>query len=164
MLASQQVIALPFNDDMVHNQFKTGDFMRSLPNGSVPLGGLERHIPDRDFARTLENPLKGDATAELLGERLFRAHCLVCHGIYTPARQYQTPKVLPPMVGVDLSLALSEPNAAGEMRPKPDGHYFGYVYLGGLALMPRYGWKFSFEEIWQIVSFVQKMQKQRAAE
>ena len=155
--------ALPFNDDMVHGQLRTNEFMRATPPGSVPLGSLDRHVPDRDYARTLKNPFAGDGSAELIGERLFRANCVVCHGHYTVEGGYNLPAVLPPMVGVDLSLPLTEPDASGAMVPKPDGHYFGYIYLGGLALMPRYGWKFSFDEIWQIVSYVQKMQRDRAA-
>ncbi|MCB0331689.1 MAG: cytochrome c, partial [Bdellovibrionales bacterium] len=42
---------------------------------------------------------------------------------------------------------------------KSDGHIFSYIHFGGVAIMPRYGYKLSPREHWDIVNYIRWMQK-----
>ena len=148
--------AMPFNDDMVGGQLPiTGKVMRPKAPGSVPLGSLPRQLESREAALALENPLRADRSSILPGKRLFQIHCAPCHGSYGPgAQQSPSPLLFKGMPSIDLS----DPS----ISLKPDGHFFGYVYLGGIALMPAYGWKLSETELWQVVSYIREVQAEKS--
>lgn len=42
-----------------------------------------------------------------------------------------------------------------------DGSIYGTIHLGGMAIMPGYGWKLSPSEHWDIISYVRKIQASR---
>lgn len=141
--------ALPFNDDMVHDQLKTGEVMRAAPEHSIPIGASERYVKDRDAALKLTNPIAGDELSTRNGQRLWEIHCSMCHGVYTD-QGYK--------IGV-VNQWMPGPNLADDtIKGKSDGHFFGYVYFGGLALMPRYGWKLSITEHWDLVNYIREVQ------
>lgn len=142
-------VALPFNQDMVSGQINVGHVMRPKAPNSVPLGSLDAHVPSREVALTWENPLKGDRMSTLNGQRLFQVNCSPCHGAYEGGKH--TPGAVSNLVpGPDISLNM--------YTVKPDGHFFGYIHFGGMAIMPAYGWKLSTTEHWDIVNYIRHVQ------
>lgn len=142
-------VALPFNQDMVSGQINVGQVMRPKAPNTVPLGSLDAYVPSREEALTWENPLKGDRISTLNGKRLFQVNCSPCHGKYEDGKH--TPGAVANAVpGPDVSLDM--------YRVKPDGHFFGYIHFGGMAIMPAYGWKLSTTEHWDLVNYVRHVQ------
>ncbi len=142
--------ALPFNDDMVDVQKRTGTIMRQKPPGAVAVGMSEYYVPSREEAEKMTNPLKGDPTSTANGKRLFAINCLPCHGDiskkpYAPgavgAKSLQTP-----------------PDLTADMyKTRTDGSIFATIHYG-IRLMPGHGWKLSPTEHWDIVNYVRSSQ------
>lgn len=142
-------VALPFNQDLVSGQINVGHVMRPKAPNTVPLGSLDSYVPSREVALTWENPIKGDRMSTLNGKRLFEVNCSPCHGKYEDGKH--TPGAVSNVVpGPDISLDM--------YKVKPDGHFFGYIHFGGMAIMPAYGWKLSTTEHWDIVNYVRHVQ------
>jgi len=141
--------ALPFNQDMVGGQPVTGQVMRPKAPNTVPLGAAADFVPSREEALTWQNPIKGDRMSTLNGQRLFQVNCSPCHGAYKDG-EHTPGAVSNVMPGVNLSLDM--------YKVKPDGHFFGYIHFGGMAIMPAYGWKLSTTEHWDIVNYVRHIQ------
>jgi len=141
--------ALPFNDDMVHDQFDINEVMRKLPADSVPLSAakLVRNLQE---AKNLENPVQGNPASARNGELLWQVNCVPCHGEYANGK-YQAGVVgaFLPLPGPDLSDAA--------YHDRTDGHFWGIVHFGS-AIMPRYGWKLSDREHWDLVNYIRKIQ------
>lgn len=148
-LSSGRAIALPFNDDMVHDQLKVSEVMRPAPEGSIALGSSARFVKDKDTALALENPIARTERSIQRGERLWATNCTPCHGRYTEDG-YKPGPVNQWLPGPDLT--------ADIIAAKPDGHFFSYVYFGGI-IMPRYGWKLSIRDHWDLVNYIRKQQK-----
>lgn len=150
MIALQSSLyALPFSDDMVHDQPKVSEIMRPAPEGSVAMGSSARYVKDKEAALALTNPISGDAFSVERGERLWDVNCTPCHGQYAEDG-YKAGVVNKFLPGPDLT--------ADYISGKPDGHFFSYIYFGG-AIMPRYGWKLSMREHWDIVNYIRNQQK-----
>jgi mono/diheme cytochrome c family protein len=134
-----------------------GSMSRPRVPNTVPVGSLTRRIESREVALKLENPQQGDKVSIANGERLFAINCSPCHGKYSSdpagAQQYKRGAVAHLVPGPDLT----DPIIAA----KPDGHFYGYIYFGGMAIMPAYGWKLSPTEHWDIVNYVRKVQAAR---
>ena len=148
--------ALPFNDDMVNNQIKTGQVTRPRPEGSVPRGIMQGQFPIRlekkEDAASFVNPKRGDKDAIAIGRRLFQTNCAPCHGNLEKV-PYE-PGVAGRFMGApDLTVQL--------YKDRSDGSMYGTIHFGGLALMPAYGWKLSPTEHWDIISYVRAMQASR---
>ena len=147
--------ALPFNDDMVDTQaLRTGEISRQAPAETVAIGTHRWHVESKEDAASLTNPKNGDKLAALNGKRLFEINCAPCHGKLTSVGVEPSPlasKII--MQGPDLG---SDYYAA-----KPDGLFYGTMHFGGLAVMPRVGFKLSPDETWDIVTFIRSIQKSR---
>ena len=154
----------------VTDNLRTGSIMRPRVAGTVARGesefnaavGLE--VPSENSMRM---PFFGDQRQKLVneknpvpttkasinnGKRQFSVNCGPCHGSYTDEGHqigaYQEASKFP------------VPNLADQVyAERTDGHIFGYIYFGG-AIMPRYGWKLSKNEIWDIVNYVRNLQKE----
>lgn len=156
LLVATFAFALPFNDEMVSTQPKTGQIMRGEPKDSIPIGG--RYVVPAQEVLTLTNPNKKPSDIQLQrGKRLYKANCTQCHGIYQDGK-YHPGAVQPWIMGLDLSTE--------DMASKPDGHFFGSIHygfpaVGDVKVMNPYGYKFSIEEHWDIVSFIRSMQAER---
>ena len=150
--------ALPFNQDMSYGQnMPAGSVMRPRVPNTVPVGSVANYVASREEALTWSNPRAGNPLAIRNGERLFAVNCSPCHGKFSidgTKLNYKPGAVSSQVPGPDLT----DPTIAA----KPDGHFFGYIYFGGVALMPAYGWKLSKTENWDIVSYVRKVQSVRA--
>lgn len=145
------VSALPFNDDMVHDQLSVGEVMRSAPKGSIPLGANEHYVKDKAAAAELKNPISGDEQSTKNGKRLWDVNCSACHGLWTGAGfERAIPLETGLMLGPDLT--------ADFYKGKSDGELYAAIQFGGLAVMPRYGWKLSPKEHWDIVNYVRHLQ------
>lgn len=152
--------ALPFNDDMVNEQLKTGQIMRAEPLGSVALGSLERRLESKQEVMSALNPLKDDQASKLRGKRLFFVNCSPCHGDIA-----QVPYV-PGVAGkkIQESIGLGPPDISGvdpirqkDYRAVSDGDLFGTIHFG-FGLMPAVGWKLSAVEKWDIVNYIRGVQ------
>lgn len=151
--------ALPFNDDMVDNQKRTGVIMRGAPKGSVPVG-FEKPMPkDKAEASALNNPVAAEPVSIQNGDRLFRVNCFPCHGDiskqpYQPGPVSVNSKGTIPGIDIGVDAYLS----------KPDGYIYATIHYGGLAIMPALGWKLSDSEHWDIVNYVRSVEHSRAAQ
>ena len=142
--------ALPFNDDMVNVQKRTGTIMRQKAPGTVAVGSSEYYVPPRDEAEKLTNPLKGDVTSTANGKRLFAVNCLPCHGDiskkpYAPGAVGAKALQVPPDLTSDM------------YKTRTDGSIFATIHYG-IRLMPGHGWKLSTTEHWDLVNYVRNSQ------
>ncbi len=152
------VSALPFNDDMANTKaIRTGQMARAKPEGIVPVGGHHQKAASYQDALALTNPnKKGDVAALANGKRLYDINCTPCHGYpkdggVEPSVAVKTQKML--MAGPDLGV---EAYAA-----RPDGLFYATIHFGGMAIMPRVGFKLSPKETWDIVSYIRSLQEAR---
>ena len=163
--SSSTLLALPFNDDMVHDQLKTSEVMRDAPQGSVPVGGSKRYVKDRASGLTLKNPIPRNAGSVENGKRLWAVNCTPCHGRYTGEAhpEFSSMAVFEKPIDPIVAGATSGPVLVSkgyiEDGSKTDGHLFSYIHFGGLAIMPRYGYKLSPREHWDIVNYIRDMQQ-----
>jgi len=145
--------ALPFNDDLVGTQPKTGQLMRPEPEGSVPVGADTRYVESEAAALKLTIPATENLAISLKrGERMYRTNCLQCHGIWK-GDKYIAGSVQQWLPGLDLTMQM--------IADKPDGHFFSAIHYGFAGIMPPYGYKFSIDEHWDLVRFVRKMQEDK---
>ncbi|RMD85485.1 MAG: hypothetical protein D6808_05160 [Candidatus Dadabacteria bacterium] len=147
---------LPFNDDMVNmSALRPGTVAREIPEGSVPMGSLKLAIPSKEKLLSAKNPRADEPYSAIYGKRLYTVHCKSCHGEFTTngykpggsARRARMP-------GPDLSNEY--------YSSKPEGFFFATINHGGLAIMPKIGWKLSADEAWDIVSYLRKVQREAA--
>lgn len=145
---ASSLFALPFNDDMVDGQLKTGQIMRSKPAGSIAVGTLDQQMT-REEAEAKKNPVAKTDESIALGKRLFAANCNACHG--TPSRTDYKPAVAGSFMGA--------PNLADPgYHDRTDGQMFRTVHFGNV-IMPRVGWKLSHKETWDIVNYIRSTQE-----
>lgn len=153
--------ALPFNTDMYHPQPMTGEVMRPKALDSVPMGALERRLEKKEDALKLKNPLKGNALSAANGQRLFAINCSPCHGSYS-SQGVQTPSwFVAQMPAPDLTMPMywDHETDAGTGEGRTDGNIYGTIHLGGMAIMPAYGWKLSPTEHWDIINYLRSFQE-----
>jgi mono/diheme cytochrome c family protein len=152
VLSSSTALALPFNTDMYDPQPMTGEVMRPKAPNSVPMGSLDRRLESKEAALKLQNPLRGDPVSVESGQRLFAINCAPCHGTYG-VDGAQTPSWFASQVGApDLTASTYWEES------RSDGNIYGTIHLGGMAIMPAYGWKLSPTEHWDIVNYVRSIQ------
>jgi mono/diheme cytochrome c family protein len=150
----RQAQSLPFNDDMVDNQKRTGVIMRGLPEGSVSVGFEAMFPKTKAEALELTNPVPAEPKSVESGSRLFRVNCYPCHGDIS-ANPYT-----PGPVSVNSNGAIPAMNVgAKNYLERTDGYIFATIHFGGLVIMPPLGWKLSDEEHWDIVNYLRFVQK-----
>jgi mono/diheme cytochrome c family protein len=150
------VSALPFNDDMVDNQKRTGTIMRAAPHGSVPVGFEGPVHKTKAEAQALVNTVPAEPSSIASGARLYRINCYPCHGDiskdpYTPGPVSVNSKGAIP--GMDIGSTY--------YAEKSDGYIYATIQYGGLAIMPRVGWKISDHEHWDIINYLRSVQRAR---
>ena len=148
---TSSAFALPFNDDMVDMQMRTGVIMKPKPENSVPKGSLSYRVEDKAQAETFKNPIKGEKFSVKNGKQLFRINCYPCHG------DLEAPKYTPGPVAKKF---MPPPDITNDYyEAKSDGYLYGVIHFGGLAVMPPLGWKLSPTEHWDIINYVRSVQK-----
>lgn len=149
-LTSHKAGALPFNDDMVNVQKRTGVMMRPKAPGTVAVGMSQYHVASREAAEALTNPIKGDAVSTANGKRLFAVNCLPCHGDISK-KPYE-----PGLVGK--KALQTPPDLTSDMyKTRTDGSIYATIHFG-IRLMPGHGWKLSPTEHWDLVNYVRSQQ------
>ena len=150
LIAVSEAMALPFNDDMVNVQKRTGTIMRQKAPGTVAIGMSEYYVASREDAEKLTNPVKADATSIANGKRLFAVNCLPCHGDiskkpYAPGAVGKKTLQTPPDLTLDT------------YKTRTDGSIFATIHFG-IRLMPGHGWKLSPTDHWDIVNYIRNQQ------
>lgn len=138
--------ALPWDIDMFRQQsLKPGESTRSPADGTVPVGGKPISMSTEDAAEKLENPKEFNFDSVWAGKRLWNANCSSCHNLNGDGKSLVGPQV-------------GAPSLLDEFyKNSPDGKVYGVVINGG-ANMPRYGYKFSEQEIWNLVNYLRFLQ------
>lgn len=151
VLISREASALPFNDDMVDIQKRTGAIMRQKVPGTVPVGSSAYYLAKKADAENLTNPLKDDPNSVASGQRLWMINCSPCHGDISKK---------PYTAGyVASKLPLVPPDPTGDAyKSRTDGFFYGTIHFGGAALMPPLGWKLSPNEHWDIINYIRSEQ------
>ncbi len=143
---TEQAAALPWDTDMLRQQsFQAGEMPRAPAQGSVPIGYQPYTLDPVQAAATLKNPVPVSFDSVWRGRRLYSANCQTCHGKVADGDTFVGPLVKAPSLHEEARKA------------KTDGHYF-HVIRNGQAAMPRYGFKFSAAEQWDIVNYVRFLQ------
>lgn len=142
------VAALPFNDDMVDSQLRTGTVVRERVPGTVPLGSLKYNLESKEVAAALDNPVSPVPKSLRRGKRLFDVHCASCHGL--PVKEGHKAGPAGAFMGA--------PNLADAYyATKTEGQIFSVIRFGSFV-MPALGWKLSHDETWDIVNYVKDAQ------
>ena len=159
-LIAAAVWALPFNDDMVDVQKRTGTIMRPKATNSVPVGSLEYSVKSREEAIKLTNPIKNNPESIQRGRALFAVNCAGCHGnleVLPSGADYKGGKVA---ANFDPNIRIPDIRDPFYRDTRTDGDFYGTLNFGSLAgLMPPVGWKFSPTEHWDLINFVRSVQK-----
>jgi mono/diheme cytochrome c family protein len=150
LVAVSEAKALPFNDDMVNVQKRTGTIMRQKAPGTVAIGMSDYYVASREDAEKMTNPVKADATSIANGKRLFAVNCLPCHGDiskkpYAPGAVGKKTLQTPPDLTSDT------------YKTRTDGSIFATIHFG-IRLMPGHGWKLSPTDHWDIVNYIRNQQ------
>lgn len=153
-LFSNKANALPWDVDMYKQEsLKANEVARSPVKGTVPRGFKPFNMTNEEAGEKLTNPREANQDSIWHGQRLYNANCWTCHG---PAAAGKGP------VGMEGSLGV--PNLLLDVyKDSPDGKVFGVIYNGG-SNMPRYGYKFSHTEIWDIVNYLRFLQDKQQAD
>lgn len=158
----QTAFAMPFNTDMFEVQPSADAVARKKAAGTVSIGSLQRQKPELTTDWVQKNPLTGNVASELRGEKGFRTNCSPCHGNFNDGVHVPAAIASKGMPSIDLSSeAVRFEDPGTNLKPKPDAHFFTYIFNGGV-LMPAYGYKLSNEEIWDIVTYVRAAQAKAA--
>ena len=149
-VAVTEAVALPFNDDMVNVQKRTGTIMRQKAPGTVAIGMSEYYVPSREEAEKMTNPGKADAASLANGKRVFAVNCLPCHGDiskkpYAPGAVGKKTLQTPPDLTLDT------------YKTRTDGSIFATIHFG-IRLMPGHGWKLTPTDHWDIVNYIRNQQ------
>jgi mono/diheme cytochrome c family protein len=151
LCGSRYGVALPFNDDMVDVQKRTGVMMRQKAPGTVPVGMSQYYVMSKAEAEKLVNPVKADERSIANGKRLFAINCTPCHG------DISKKPWAPGYVAAKLPLIPPDPTTEA-YKARSDGFFYGTIHFGGAALMPALGWKLSPTEHWDVVNYIRKEQ------
>ncbi len=147
-LLSNKASALPWDIDMYKQEsYKANEIARAPAKGTVPLGFTPFKMTNDEAGEKLKNPQVFGTNSVWRGQRLYNANCWACHG---------KTGVGDGPVGLEGSLGV--PNLLTDFyKNSPEGKVFGVIYNGG-SNMPRYGFKFSHAEIWDIVNYLKFLQ------
>lgn len=127
--------------------------MYPFPKRSVPVGGLQTTVANREEARDLANPVPVNDASVNQGRTLFKIYCAACHGLTGHAESPVSGKIgAPPLADNPYIDGMTE------------GWIFGTITFGSF-LMPAYGAPqaradgrgandLNIEERWHVVNYV----------
>ena len=138
--------ALPWDTDMYRQpSLKANEVSRSPAEGTVPIGYEPFTLTLEEAEQQLKNPVALDKNSAWRGQRLFNANCSACHNLNADGQG-----TVGKLMGV--------PDLRGDFyKTKTDGRIFGVIHYG-LRQMPRYGYKFSAHEQWDIINYLRVLQ------
>jgi S-disulfanyl-L-cysteine oxidoreductase SoxD len=151
-VSARSVQALPWDVDMFRQQsLKANEVARSPVNGTVPVGSKPFNLTTEQAEKALTNPINLSRESIWRGKRVYLSNCLTCHG----ATGQGDGPVGPPM---------AVPNLLTDFyKGYGDGKIYGILMNGG-SNMPRYGYKLSEEERWDVINYVRFLQGKTAEE
>ena len=139
--------ALPWDRDMFRQpSYKPNELTRSPAEGTVPLGYEPFRMSTEDAEKKLSNPVEVDRNSVWRGRRIWSSNCRTCHGLSAKSDGPVGPLMGAPDLTTDL------------YKGKSDGRFFGVIMNGGTN-MPRYGYKFSEHEIWDVINYLRFLQR-----
>jgi mono/diheme cytochrome c family protein len=145
-LAKETALALPWDQDLFRQQsYQANEMARAPMPGTVPLGHHPFMLTLEEAETGLKNPVPftGDSLAR--GRRLYSANCIPCHGEKGDGAG-------------PVGKAMGVPDILQDFyKNRADGRVYAVIMLGG-ANMPRYGYKFSEYERWDIVNYLRFLQ------
>ncbi len=138
--------AAPWDADMFSQEsLQANEVARAPAKGTVPLGKKPFILTADEADKQLTNTIAPDLDSAWRGRRLYNANCVTCHGRKGDGKG---------PVGASLPV----PNFHEDFyKNRSDGRFFAVIHNGG-AVMPRYGYKFSESEHWDIVNYVRFLQ------
>lgn len=141
-----QAHALPWDADMYKQQsYKPGELARAPVHGTVPVGYKPFTMTIDEAEAQLENPVLFSKDSVIRGKRLYSSNCTPCHG---PSASADGP----------VSSLMAVPSLLTDFyKQKKDGRIYGVIKIGG-SNMPRYGFKFSEREHWDLVNYIRFLQ------
>ena len=143
--------ALPWDIDMYRQEsLKSNEVGRAPVIGTIPRGYKPFRMSIEEAEKSLQNPVPGTLHSAWRGQRLWNANCLSCHGELGVGDG-----PVGPLMGV--------PNLLTDFyKNKSDGRVFAVIHHG-LRAMPRYGYKLSVAERWDLVNYLRVLQGERIA-
>ena len=143
---NSSALALPGDYDMYRQQsLQTNEIARAPVKGTVPKGREIFTYTIEEGANKLKNEIPKDKYSVWRGMRLWNSNCWTCHGKTGDGKG---------PVGSQLGV----PNLLTDYYSKtPDGRVYSVIQLG-LRNMPRYGFRFSPKEKWDIVNYLRFLQ------
>ena len=140
--------ALPWDQDMYSQEsLQSNEVARAPVKGTVAIGQRPFKMSADDADQGLQNPQPATLHSVWHGQRLYNANCLTCHGKKGDAKS-----------PIGASGALPVPNLLEDFyKKRGDGRFYAVIHNGGAA-MPRYGYKFSPQEYWDIINYVRFLQ------
>jgi len=139
--------ALPWDIDMYRQEsLQTNEIARSPVIGTVPVGARPFTMSVEEAEKSLKNPVQLSLYSAWRGQRLFNANCSACHGKSGAGD------------GAVSKLFVGVPNVLDDLyKKRSDGRVFAVIHHGQ-GSMPRYGYKFSTAEKWDIVNYLRFLQ------
>jgi mono/diheme cytochrome c family protein len=146
LLVSNVAIALPWDTDLYNQQsLKSNEVARAPVKGTVPVGYKPFNMTIEEADGKITNPVKFDKKSVWAGQRLWNSQCAACHGVAGDSNNFIGKSVGSPN--------LLEPR----FKPYSDGRIYATIVLG-VRSMPRYGYKLSEAERWDIVNYLRFLQ------
>lgn len=138
--------ALPGDYDMYRQQsLEANEVARSPVKGTVPRGRTPFTYTLEEGEKNLKNPVEKDMHSVWRGRRLWNSTCWTCHGQAGDGAGPVGPQMAVPSLLTDYYSGTS------------DGRAFSVIQLG-LRNMPRYGFRFSDQEQWDLVNYLRFLQ------
>lgn len=146
LLLSSTVHALPWDIDMYSQpSLKAGEVARAPVEGTVPLGYTPFKMTIEEADGVLHNPISHSGDSIWRGHRLWSAQCSSCHGVDGSS-------------ATKVGKLMGAPNLLEDrFKPYSDGKLYGTI-VWGVRSMPRYGYKLSEDERWDIVNYLRFLQ------
>ena len=141
-LFGSQAFALPWDKDMYTQQsLKSNEIARAPVAGTVPLGHKPFTMTMDEAEKNLKNPMPFESNSVWRGQGLWNTQCLPCHGASADSN-------------TKIGKLLGAPNLLeSRFDAYSDGRIYGTIMLG-VRGMPRYGYKLSEEERWDVVNYL----------
>lgn len=143
-------MAMPWDVDMYRQQsLVPGEIARAPVKGTIPVGYKPWKMTTEDATNKLRNPVEASDASIHRGRRIYNSNCVPCHGVKGDAN-------------APVGKQMAAPNITTEFYgAKPDGAIYGLLMNGG-SNMPRYGYKFSEEDRWNLINYVRTLQGKKA--
>lgn len=145
-----EAYSLPWDIDMYSQQsLKSNEIAREPVKGTVPVGYKPFTMTIEEADKNLKNPVELSKNSIWRGRRLWNAQCSSCHGLGGNSN-------------TNIGKLLGAPDL---MQDRFDSYSDGKLYgtiVWGIRSMPRYGYKLSEKERWDIVNYFRYLQGRKS--